>query len=277
LPALHTIEIKPLPLWMNIRCLLGDHSWALSEAPEGLCAKAQLERKEASLIQARLRGLGFNGHDLDVTVSPKIPRPWVREARTMEARARRDRTPGFETPGVKLDEEGKYSLTPESLALMMGQAAKGKKVLDAGCGAGGNTIGFARAGCDVLAVESSEDRLNLARHNAHVFGVQSKIDFLCHDVTEVLEDYEYNILFVDPPWGREYDRKSVRLSDLPLLESILSLPLSPEEIWLKLPPSFCIDSLPAEPESISAVFGNADGDRHRVKFIWVRLVCPPRI
>ena len=189
----------------------------------------------------------------------------------------RNKTPGFERSGARLDDEGKYSLTPESLALMMGKAAAQKTILDAGCGVGGNSIGFARSACSVIAVEQSLSRLNLARHNAALFNVADRIEFVHADVTQVLHEFDYDILFVDPPWGKEYDRQKTLLDDLPLLRELLASPSPANEIWLKLPPSFDTKSLPEGEKTIRAVFGEAQGDHHRVKFIWVRLVYPPRL
>ena len=44
-------------------------------------------------------------------------------------------------------------------------------MIDAGCGAGGNAIGFARGGARVTAIEQDVQRLAMARHNAEVYGV----------------------------------------------------------------------------------------------------------
>jgi len=57
--------------------------------------------------------------------------------------------------------------------------------VDAFAGVGGNAIQFALT-CDrVIAVELFAQRLELAKHNAEVYGVAHKIDFICGDFLQV--------------------------------------------------------------------------------------------
>ena len=58
-------------------------------------------------------------------------------------------------------------------------------IVDAFAGVGGNAIQFALT-CDrVIAVELCAQRLELAKHNAQVYGVAHKIDFICGDFLQV--------------------------------------------------------------------------------------------
>ena len=58
-------------------------------------------------------------------------------------------------------------------------------IVDAFAGVGGNAIQFALT-CDrVIAVELCAERLETARHNAQVYGVQHKIEFICGDFLKV--------------------------------------------------------------------------------------------
>lgn len=58
-------------------------------------------------------------------------------------------------------------------------------IVDAFAGVGGNAIQFALT-CDrVIAVELCAQRLEIARHNAEVYRVADKIDFICGDFLEV--------------------------------------------------------------------------------------------
>lgn len=58
-------------------------------------------------------------------------------------------------------------------------------IVDAFAGVGGNAIQFAQT-CDrVIAVELCAERLETARHNAQVYGVADKIEFICGDFLEV--------------------------------------------------------------------------------------------
>lgn len=63
-------------------------------------------------------------------------------------------------------------------------------IVDAFAGVGGNAIQFALT-CDrVIAVELCAQRLETARHNAEVYGVADKIEFICGDFLEVAPTLE---------------------------------------------------------------------------------------
>lgn len=256
-----TVTVTGLPDWMPVERLLGEGDWQPTE--DGVAAT--LTKEAAADLLARLRGLGFGGRVPIVRVRPSLKRTAIREGRTREARARRDTTPGFQRPGTRLDEVGRFSLTPEALALQIGKSVAGRRVLDLTCGAGGNAIGFARAGCEVIAVERDPHRLELARHNARIYGVQARITFIRGDALRACTEHPCEVCFVDPPWG-DWDKAVTSLTDLPLLDALLDeLPEQPR-LLLKLPPSFDPASLPF-PCRVRPWFGRATGDRHRVKFL----------
>lgn len=261
--------VRGLPTWIPLDRLLGEGPWVLTPEPDGtVTAEAALKGAAAADVSARLRGLGFGGHPITVTCVPELPRALVRAARTEDAKRRRDTTPGFLRNGTLSDAEGKMSLTPESLALTLGRRANGLRVVDAGCGIGGNSIGFARGGGSVTAVERDPQRIAMARHNAKAYGV--RIAFIEGDAVAEAARIDGDVLFVDPPWGADYDRVVTRAPDFPLLEALVPLVGTRyRELWAKLPPSFDPATLPkASPE---AVFGEAPGDRQRVKFTLLRL------
>ena len=261
------MRVEPLPQWLELRRLLGDFAWQVAPLPDGkLSAEARLPRAEAALLVARLRGLGIDGSPLVVQVAPGLSRSEVREGRLLEARARRDTTPGFARSGAQVSGEGRFSLTPEALALAMGRAAEGRSVVDAGCGSGGNAIGFARAGSSVIAIDLEPERLAEAHHNAKLYGVEGRIRFLEGDALRLVPGLSADILFADPPWGEDYDKQRTELRSLPWLERLLALPMSQfGELWLKLPASFASSQLPDA--RVQAWFGEAAGDRQRIKFI----------
>jgi trimethylguanosine synthase len=242
--------------------------------PEHERVTVELPASEAADIAARLRGLGLDGRALVVTCVPPLGRTLVREARLREARARRETTPGFVRPGARATGEGRYSLTPEALALELGQLARGASVVDACCGSGGNAIGFARAGCAVTALELDPGRLAEARHNAALYGVSERISFQLADAREVVAKQRADVLFVDPPWGEAYDKRASSLADFPLLSALLASDLGAYgELWLKLPSSFAVASI--EGASASAWFGRERGDAQRVKFVLLRVPSAP--
>lgn len=134
--------------------------------------------------------------------------------------------------GCLLDEEGWYSVTPEGIADVIAEKCRCGTVLDAFCGVGGNAIAFART-CErgkryeihcpyfsltngfilyfaVIAIDTSETRLRLARHNAVIYGVQDRIEFILGDYVSFVKGYTslpeharttIDVVFLSPPWG----------------------------------------------------------------------------
>ncbi|KAL0021294.1 hypothetical protein WJX77_000468 [Trebouxia sp. C0004] len=103
--------------------------------------------------------------------------------------------------GILMDEEGWYSATPEVLAAHHAGKCRCSVIVDAFAGVGGNAIQFALT-CDrVIAVELCAQRLELAKHNAEVYGVAHKIDFICGDFLQVAATLQADMVFLSPPWG----------------------------------------------------------------------------
>ncbi|GFR47033.1 hypothetical protein Agub_g8718, partial [Astrephomene gubernaculifera] len=107
---------------------------------------------------------------------------------------------------VQLDTEGWWSVTPEVLAAHQavrsrGLSTRGLVALDACCGCGGNVIQMARVFPVVMGVEISERRVEMARHNAGVYEVSHKCQFLCADFFQVAPELKVDVLFMSPPWG----------------------------------------------------------------------------
>lgn len=62
---------------------------------------------------------------------------------------------------------------------------KGKRVLEIGCGLGTDTINFARAGANVVALDYSDVSLDLASKRAWAFGLSDKIRFVHGNAEEL--------------------------------------------------------------------------------------------
>ncbi|XP_038157554.1 trimethylguanosine synthase isoform X2 [Cyprinodon tularosa] len=108
--------------------------------------------------------------------------------------------------GIWLDREGWFSVTPEKIAehiaIRLEQSfPDAQLVIDAFCGVGGNAIQFALTGKRVLAVDIDADRLDMARHNAAVYDVAERIDFLQGDFLELAPTLRGDVVFLSPPWG----------------------------------------------------------------------------
>lgn len=265
-PSVHQVFVSGLLPWIDARRLLGPGEWVY----EGRGARCTLPTHAAADLDARLHNVAIGGCPILVQCQPALPRAAVRAARTTDARRRRDTTPGFTRAGTRLDEEGRVSLTPEALALDTGRRAAEagvRTVFDAGCGAGGNAIGFARAGLSVLAVERDARRLADAQHNARIYGVDGQIRFLHGDAAALAARHTADLLFHDPPWGVNWARDGMGVDALPPLPAMLALGARFGRQLYKLPPSFRVAELPdARP---TAVYGLAPGDQRRVKFLLV--------
>lgn len=274
----HVVRVEPLPDWLDAAQLLGpaddDSGWQLEAgAIAGTrVALGTLDAERASDLAARLRNLVLDARPLACTITPPLARAQVRAGRLAEARRHRSTSVGFARPGTRLDDEGRWSLTPEALALALGRRAAGRRVVDAGCGVGGNTIGFARAQCEVVAIEQARERLDMARHNARIYDVASRVRFVEGDALALAGRHVEpgTIVFVDPPWGREASERASRLDDLPLLAGMLALARERgAALWAKLPPGFDTHTLPGG--EVEAMFGVGEGDARRIKFVLVRV------
>ena len=54
----------------------------------------------------------------------------------------------------------------------------------------------------MLAVDNNALRLKCARHNAQIYGVADRVDFVLGDVTEIVPRlHGAGLIFMSPPWG----------------------------------------------------------------------------
>ncbi|XP_010785823.1 trimethylguanosine synthase [Notothenia coriiceps] len=102
--------------------------------------------------------------------------------------------------------EGWFSVTPERIAEHIALRVEhsfpdSQLIIDAFCGVGGNAIQFALAGKRVLAIDIDPVRLDLARHNAVVYNVADRIDFVQGDFLELAPRLLGDVVFLSPPWG----------------------------------------------------------------------------
>ncbi|XP_068197782.1 trimethylguanosine synthase isoform X2 [Antennarius striatus] len=108
--------------------------------------------------------------------------------------------------GIKLDREGWFSVTPERIAEHIALRVQhsfpdSQLVIDAFCGVGGNAIQFALTGKRVLGIDINPVRLELACHNAKVYGVADQIDFIQGDFLHLAPRLRGDVVFLSPPWG----------------------------------------------------------------------------
>ena len=115
--------------------------------------------------------------------------------------------------GIALDKESWYSVTPEHIArhiarrMAMGCPASsergGRRWIDAFCGAGGNAIQMAIHDPlgTVVAIDIDPRKVELAKHNAQIYGVLDRIQFIVGDFIELAPELRADAIHLSPPWG----------------------------------------------------------------------------
>ncbi|XP_024538959.1 trimethylguanosine synthase isoform X1 [Selaginella moellendorffii] len=103
--------------------------------------------------------------------------------------------------GIKMDEEGWFSVTPEVIAKHQAMRCSSPVVIDAFAGVGGNTIQFALRSEHVIAIDKDPMKIAYARHNAEIYGVSHRIDFVVGDFFQLAPSLKADVIFLSPPWG----------------------------------------------------------------------------
>ncbi|CAI9103988.1 OLC1v1002590C1 [Oldenlandia corymbosa var. corymbosa] len=104
--------------------------------------------------------------------------------------------------GVRLDEEGWFSVTHEEIAFRHAQRCPcGGVVIDAFAGVGGNAIQFAGLCTRVVAIDIDPKKIELAVNNAKIYGVEDYIDFIVGDFFQLAPSLKADMVFLSPPWG----------------------------------------------------------------------------
>ena len=103
--------------------------------------------------------------------------------------------------GVRLDPESWYSVTPEKIAEHIAERCRCDLIVDGFCGVGGNAIQFAFSCERVIAIDIDPAKIELARHNARVYGVEDRIEFIVGNFFQVLPTLKPDVVFLSPPWG----------------------------------------------------------------------------
>ncbi|KAK6938686.1 RNA cap guanine-N2 methyltransferase [Dillenia turbinata] len=103
--------------------------------------------------------------------------------------------------GIMMDEEGWYSVTPEPIARHHALRCGSGNVIDCFSGVGGNAIQFALQGKHVLAIDIDPQKIDYSQHNAAIYGVNQKIEFILGDFFKLARKLKADTVFLSPPWG----------------------------------------------------------------------------
>ncbi|GAV03334.1 hypothetical protein RvY_13775 [Ramazzottius varieornatus] len=103
--------------------------------------------------------------------------------------------------GILMDEESWFSVTPERIAEHIAQRCQCDLIVDGFCGVGGNAIQFAMTCERVIAIDIDPVKIEYAKHNAKIYGVEDRIEFITGDFFKVAETLTADAVFLSPPWG----------------------------------------------------------------------------
>ncbi|XP_042205755.1 uncharacterized protein LOC121854998 [Homarus americanus] len=159
-------------------------------------AKENPERKERSVWKEII-----SGHQLvNYGKKKECPPPDVPED-VKKYWAQRHRLFIKYDEGIMLDQESWYSVTPEMIAAHQAYRCSCDVVVDAFCGAGGNAIQLAKTCNHVIAIDIDPAKIDLARHNAQVYGVADRIEFIIGDFFHLVPKLKADVVYLSPPWG----------------------------------------------------------------------------
>ncbi|KAF0693506.1 Aste57867_15532 [Aphanomyces stellatus] len=103
--------------------------------------------------------------------------------------------------GIQLDHEGWFSVTPEAIAAHHAARVACDVVVDAFTGCGGNAIQLAMTCRQVIAIDMDPAKIAIAAHNAAVYGVADRIEWIVGNAFDVLPRLHADVVFLSPPWG----------------------------------------------------------------------------
>jgi 16S rRNA G966 N2-methylase RsmD len=151
--------------------------------------------------------------------------------------------------GLKLDEEGLYSITHPKEADLISEAIieiinnTNIHIVDMTAGCGGNMISFIKYFSYVTGIEIDKNRFKLLKENLSKYNYNN-YELICGNSTNIINN-NYDVYFIDPPWGgpdyKKHSNIELHLSNYKLEEFILTLPKD-KLIVLKLPFNYNIDN-----------------------------------
>lgn len=103
--------------------------------------------------------------------------------------------------GIWMDRESWFSVTPEKIAQHIAERCRCELIVDGFCGVGGNAIQFALTCERVIAIDIDPQKIAMARHNASIYGVLDRIEFIVGDYFLIIGSLRPDVVFLSPPWG----------------------------------------------------------------------------
>ncbi|CAI5724900.1 unnamed protein product [Hyaloperonospora brassicae] len=127
--------------------------------------------------------------------------------------------------GIQLDHESWFSVTPQAIAEHIAMRLSCDVVLDPFAGCGGNVIQLAMTCKQVIAIDIDPVKIRMAKHNAAIYGVADKIEWIVGNSIDLLPSLRADVVFLSPPWGGvDYSRTCFSLNDM-LVKGVSGLDL----------------------------------------------------
>lgn len=152
---------------------------------------------------------------------------------------------------LSYDEEGLWSISlpteADEITSLICKDNNIKIILDATAGLGGNSISFAKSVDKVVSVELDKNRYDLLKNNINAYDINN-VELINDSCLNVLNKYQYDAYFFDPPWGGpDYKNKksvSIKIGDKSLSNIVeLIRENNNAEIYFKLPINYAINEL----------------------------------
>lgn len=135
-------------------------------------------------------------------LSSKIPEEIVSNPNLMKYWVRRYQLFSKFDEGIRMDNDSWFSVTPERVAEHIAERCQCDLIVDAFCGCGGNAIQFAFFCERVIAIDIDPEKVAIAKHNAGIYGVADRIEFLVGDYLRLAPSLRgIDVVFLSPPWG----------------------------------------------------------------------------
>lgn len=62
----------------------------------------------------------------------------------------------------------------------------------------------------MISIDIDPKKIEMARHNATIYGVQDKIEFIVGNYFDLIEGLQADVVFLSPPWGGpDYMRQEI--------------------------------------------------------------------
>ena len=174
--------------------------------------------------------------------------------------------------GVQFDREGFEAAKSETVANFVAKHLPGNTVLDAFTGIGGSAIGFAREGKKVISVEIDAKRSKMAQHNAAIYGVAKRINFIVGDTMKLWKNLAFDAAYLDPSWGGVgYEKfKSLRFSSFEpnVMRLVRALLGSGKNVAVTLPLNFDLNELKRVQSDVRLYFNDQYEKPYCIHCIW---------